>query len=138
MNPVKKRKPTSEEMEKAINPELTGAIARLCGRTFKVLVLPLNKEQVFLKLLRRVMPSQPSQAAIVDALLSADLSTLCELASFAAANSGQDIPQEEILRDGRLADLVDVITVQMNENGYLDFLVKTMVLVQAAVLSARS
>ena len=121
---TKRRKPTTEEMEKAVNPELTDATAALCGQTFKVLVLPLNKEQVFLKLLRRVIPTSLTGQALLDALLDADTGVLCEMAAIIAANSGAGITAEDILENGRLVDVVDAIQVQLNENGYLDFLLR--------------
>ena len=124
MERVRRRKPTTEEMEKAVNPELTDATAALCGQTFKVLVLPLNKEQVFLKLLRRVIPTSLTGQALLDALLDADTGVLCEMAAIIAANSGAGITAEDILENGRLVDVVDAIQVQLNENGYLDFLLR--------------
>lgn len=139
MDLVKKRKPTPEEMEKAVNPELTDATASLCGRTFNILVLPLSKEQVFLKLLRRILPQtvSVSGAAVIDALLGADLPTLCELAAVITANAGEDLTAQDILEQARMVDIVTAIQIQLNENGYLDFLLR-MAAVLPAVLNARS
>ena len=136
MERVKRRKPTQEEMEKAINPELTDATASLCGQRFKVVVLPLNKEQVFLKLLRRILPQAATGQALVEALLNADTGVLCELAAIVAINSGQDMTPDYILENARMVDIIGVIEVQLEENGYLDFLLR-MATVLPGILNAR-
>ena len=123
-------------MEKAINPDLTDATATLCGQHFKVIVLPLNKEQVFLKLLRRILPQAASGQALIDALLNADVGILCELAAIVATNSEQDLTTDDIHASGRLVDIVGAIEVQLEENGYLDFLLR-MATVIPGILNAR-
>ena len=137
MERVKRRKPTMEEMEKAVNPELTDATAELCGKRFKVLVLPLNKEQVFLKLLRRVLPRALTGQALLGALLDADMGVLCEMAAIVAANSGAEITAADIQEKARLVDIVEVLQVQLDENGYLDFLLR-LASALPGMLSARS
>lgn len=117
MERVKRRKPSKDEMEKAINPALTDAEVFLCGRRFKILVMPLNKEQVFLKLLRRVLPEVATGAGMVDALLNADLGVLCEMAAIIANNSGEDLTTGDILEGGRLVDVVALIETQLEETG---------------------
>ena len=136
MERVRRRKPTDEEIEKALNPDLTDATATLCGQTFKVRVLPLNKEQVFLKLFKRIMPRALSGNALIDALLEAEVPTLCELAAIIAANADVDLQTKDILENGRLVDIVQAIQVQLDENGYLDFLVR-MVAVIPEMLAAK-
>lgn len=137
MEREKKRKPTQEEKDKALNRELTDAVAVLCGERFKVLVLPLNKEQVFLKLLRKVLPSAAAGDALMNALLDADLPVLCELSAIIAANSGVELSAADILERGRLADIVTAIQIQLDENGYLDFLLR-MATVIPEILIAKS
>lgn len=136
MEHAKRRKVTQEEIDKAINPDLTDAVTTLCGITFKVKVLPLNKEQVFLKMLKSLLPQSVSGEALIEALLSADIGTLCEMAAIIANNSGQELSAGEILEAGRLVDIVTAIQTQLDENGYLDFLLR-MAAVMPGILSAR-
>jgi hypothetical protein len=136
MDRQKRRKPTQAEMEKALNPALTDTTTTLCGVEFKVLVLPLNKEQVFLKMFRRVIPAEMNGASIIEALLNADIGTLCEIAAVIAINSEQDMNAEYIYTNGKLVDIVTAIEKQLDENGYLDFLVR-MATVLPEILSAK-
>ena len=136
MEPNKRRRVTQEEIDKALNPELTDATATLCGKSFKVLVLPLNKEQVFLKLLRRILPQAANGQALIDALLNADIGVLCELAAITAANSNLEITAAEIQENARLVDIVNTLQVQLDENGYLDFLLR-MATAIPAMLAAK-
>lgn len=121
---TKRRKPTEDEIAKALNPDLTDATATLCGQTFKVPVLPLNKEQAFLKLLRRVLPQAVTGEALLNALLDADIVVLAQMAAIVTANAGADLSADDILEGGRMVDVVDTIRVQLEENGYLDFLLR--------------
>ena len=124
MEPNKRRRVTQEEIDKALNPELTDATATLCGKSFKVLVMPLNKEQVFLKELKALLPSAPDTAGFIKALSDIDPDRLCVLAERIAQNSGETFTAEQIAESTRLVDIISAIETQVNEQGYLDFLAR--------------
>ena len=61
---------------------------------------------------------------------------LCELAAIVAINSGQDMTPDYILENARMVDIIGAIEVQLEENGYLDFLLR-MATVLPGILNAR-
>ena len=115
---------TPEQVEKALNPQLTDAKAKLCGKEFKVIVMSCDKEQVFIKELRDLIPTADTTVDIVKSLINIDMNKVCELAALVAKNSGEDFTAEEIMKSTRLLDIAKAIEIQITEQGYLDFLLQ--------------
>jgi|GEM_PF-4555781 len=121
------RKVTDAQIAEALNPALSEDMAVLGEQKFKVITMPLSVEQVFLKKLRSIVPKTVSGPEMIDALIETDVNDLCELAAMIVKNAGEDykpLTAADILHSARLVDIIGAIEMQIEKQGYLDFLLR--------------
>lgn len=127
------RKITPEQVAEALNPALSESTATLCGKEFAVITMPLSGEQVFLMKLRAMVPKTLNGPELIEALLTADAGKLCELAAMVASNAKEEMTADEILHSTRLVDIIGAIEVQIEKQGYLDFLLRIAAVLPGAL-----
>ena len=127
------RKITPEQVAEALNPALSESTATLCGKKFAVITMPLSGEQVFLMKLRAMVPKTLNGPELIEALLTADAGKLCELAAMVASNAKEEMTADEILHSTRLVDIIGAIEVQIEKQGYLDFLLRIAAVLPGAL-----
>lgn len=124
------RKITDDQIAEALNPALSETTVQLADQTIRVVTMSLAVEQVFLKKLRKIVPTTISGLSgpeLIDALIDTDVNILCELAAMVAKNSGEDckpLTAADLLVSARLVDIVGAIEAQIEKQGYLDFLLR--------------
>ena len=126
-------KVTPEQVAEALNPALSESKVTLCGKEFTVTTMPLSGEQVFLMKLRAMVPKTLSGPELIEALLTADAGKLCELAAMVANNAKVEMTADEILHSTRLVDIIGAIEVQIEKQGYLDFLLRIAAVLPGAL-----
>lgn len=126
-------KVTPEQVAEALNPALSESTATLCGKEFTVITMPLSTEQVFLTKLRAMVPKTLNGPELIEALLTADAGKLCELATMVASNAKEEMTADEILHSTRLVDIIGAIEVQIEKQGYLDFLLRIAAVLPGAL-----
>ena len=124
------RKITDDQIAEALNPALSETTVQLADQTIRVVTMSLAVEQVFLKKLRKIVPTTISGLSgpeLIDALIDTDVNILCELAAMVAKNSERIANRLQLLICWYLRGwwiLSEPIEAQIEKQGYLDFLLR--------------
>lgn len=126
-----KQKPTEDQMNEALNPDLSNDFITVGDRQVQIKIMALETEQVFLKTIKGAIGDKVDLSGmkvidIVNIVCELPAEKLRSLVELIMLNSGEEVDQDWLKTNTTYVVVADMVTAQMEKQRYLDFLFKTM------------